>query len=1070
MSRMIRSTLPAWLIYLMIAMIPTASHAQVRGTISGYVRDASGATVPGVAVNLTHEQTGARRQISANEEGFYQFLALVSGTYTLEAELRGFKTYLNRNVVLTADQNLRADIQLAVGDVSEAVQVTAAASVVDTRSSTLATVIDDRRIVELPISGRNVVSLASLLPGVTQVSSPSNSDVTHARGGSSMTVNGGRANQSYYTLNGTFFSNPSRNTGLNVPPPDAVQEVRIQTSNFSAEGGRNTGAVVSVVTKAGTNQFHGAAWEFHRNSALNARNFFLPRKPSERQNQFGAAAGGPISPNKLFIFGAYEGVRDRRAATEVNAFPPTAAERAGDFSQLSRQLVDPYSGQPLPGNRIPSSLLDPVATNLLKYIPNAPAGGRLSGIAPAPRDANLVMSRGDWTISDRQMLFAHYYVSQNQLAAESLEFGSNIPGWMGRSQRVRNQNAGINHTYIFSPRLLNQITLGYTRSVSADLPSITRKNAELGFIGFPDYIDGGATQFRVSGRFNLNAGGPVKFLSNNYDINETLTWTTGKHTMKFGFQYLDLSFFQSFLSPPAFNFNGTRTGDAFADFLTGAYRTASLPFGVRVNDSLSSYYAGFFQDDFKVTPRLTLNYGLRYEVMMPWVDKADRINTVDITPGAQSKVVPNAPPGLLFVGDLPRGLYKTDRNNFGPRFGFAWDVLGDGKTAVRGAYGVFYEMANADTVAQENPPFAGSKQLVNGRLVQPGLGTTLPPVAPNAGNFEFVYPINNFFMDLGIRSPYVQQWNFSVERQVGNDISVQASYVGKVGHKLQALRPFNVAVFQPGNDEQGRPLSTLENAPQRAPFHPGIYGNQMLVLSGAFNQSYHGGQLRVDKRFSHNFSVMGSYTYGKSLDDSSTTSLGGCISNPYDLRSDRGRSQFDARNAAAVTWFWTPVRSQPGFFRRMFGGWNLTGIHRVRSGYPITFYNGDDVALGADLCGGAEQHPNLVRNPQRSHASRGDMVAKFFDTAAFQTPQRGYYGSAGRNILSGPASISSDLSVLKSFVVWNETRVEFRAELFNAFNQVNFTRVRTTMTDPNFGRIDQAAAGRSIQFALKYIW
>ncbi len=1051
-----------------LAALPAS--AQTRGTISGYIRDASGGSVPAASVVLTEENTGSRRQTTSNQEGYYQFLGLVAGRYAVEGEASGFKKSASTGLELATDQNLRADITMDLGAVSERVEVSAAAAVVDTRSSTLASAINDRRIVELPLSGRNVIGLASLLPGVTQVSSPSNSDVTHARAGSTMTVNGSRANQSYYTLNGTFFTHPSRNTGLNVPPPDAVQELRIQTSNFSAESGRNAGAIVSVVTRAGTNDFHGALWQFHRNSALNARNFFLPTKPSERQNQFGATAGGPIRRDKLFVFGAYEGVLDRRAASEVNAFPPTAAERAGNFSALSRQLVDPYTGQPFPNNQIPANRIDPVAQKVLEFIPLPPPGGMLAAVSPAPRNAHLGMTRADWNVSDKQSLFVHYYLSQNSLEAQALDFGSNIAGWMGRSQTVRNQNAGINHTYVISPTLLNQVTLGFTRSVSGDVPSTTRTNAELGMQGFPDYTNGGAAQFRVTGRFNLNSGGPVKFVSNNYDINETLSWTKGRHTMKFGFQYLDLGFFQSYLGPAAFTFNGTRTGDAFADFLTGAYRNLSFGYGVRNNDGLAGYYGGFFQDDFKVTSRLTLNLGLRYEVMQPWVDKADRINTFDPRPGVQSRVVPNAPPGLLFVGDLPRGLIQTDRNNFGPRIGFAWDLMGDGKTAVRGGYGVFYEMLNADTIAQENPPFAGSTSYVNGRLQQPAAGQVLPPVVPDPGNTGFIYPLNNFFIDLSLRTPYVQQWNLSLERQIGRDISVQGSYVGRVGHKLAAYRPFNAALYKPGTDASGAPLSTLENAGQRAPYYPGIYGTQMLALSGAFNQSYHGAQFRLDKRFSNNFSVLASYTLSKSIDDSSTTTLGGCVANPYDLRSERGRAQFDARHALSVSWSYTPLRQRRGWFGAMLGGWNSSGIHRVRSGYPLTFYNGDDVALAMDVCNGSEQHPDLVGNPSRDHASRSDMIARFFNTGAFQRPQTGTYGSAGRNILSGPAFVTSDFALIKNFVVYRESRLEFRGELFNAFNQVNFTRVRTTMTDPNFGRIDQAAAGRTVQFALKYVW
>ncbi len=1072
MPPLVRERRARWISSALLSLFLLAApcYAQVRGTISGYVQDASGAGIPGASVAIINTDTSSRREVSSNGEGFYQALGLIAGTYTIEAKADGFKQLENLGVTLRSDQNLRSDLVLEVGAVSESIEVSASAAAVDTRASNLATTISDKRIVDLPLNGRNVVALASLLPGVTQVSAPSNSDVTNARGGPTMTVNGGRANQSYYSLNGTFFSNPSRNTGLNVPPPDAVQEFRIQTSNYSAADGRNSGAIVSVITKAGTNEVHGALWEFHRNSALNARNFFQAEKPSERRNQFGGSMGGPISKDNVFVFGAYEGILDRRAASVVNAFPPTAAERNGDFSSVSTQLVDPLNGNPFVNNQIPAGRFDPVAKNLLGFVPDAPTGGRLSAVAAAPRDSHLAMMRSDWNISSRQTLFGHYYLNQNKVDAASLQYGSNIPGWMGRQQQVRNQNAGLNHTFIASPTLLNQITLGFTRSVSSDLPSDTRSNASLGLPGFPDYTDGGATQFRISGRFDLRSGGPVKFLSNNYDLNEALSWTKGRHNLKFGAQYLDLSFFQSFLGPPTFSFNGTRSGNALADFVLGSYRTLSLPFGVRVNDGLSSFFAGYVQDDFKISPRLTLNLGLRYEVMQPWVDKGDRVNTVDVTPGAQSSVVPNAPPNLLFVGDLPRGLYKTDKNNFGPRIGFAWDVLGDGRTAVRGAYGIFYETMNADSVAQENPPFAGSTQYVNGVLSDPGAGHTLPPVVPGADNFEFIYPLNNFFMDLGIRSPYVQQWNLTVERELPGDVVLQGSYVGKVGHKLQAYRPFNVAVFEPGVDANGNPLSTLENAGERAPFNPGIYGNQMIALSSAFNQSYHSAQFRLDKRFSRNFSALASYTYGKSIDDSSTTNLGGCVSNPYDLRSDRGRADFDARHAGSLTWNWTPVASSGNVFKRVFGGWSLSGIHQFRTGYPLTFYNGDDIALGADICGGGEQHPNQVGTIERDHQSRADMVNAFFDANGLDFPAQGQYGSAGRNILTGPAFASTDFALLKDFTVWNESRLQLRAEFFNAFNQVNFSDVRTTLTDSNVGQISGARDGRAIQLGLKYIW
>ena len=1056
---------------LLLAVIVCASglEAQTRGTISGYVRDASNAVIPTAKVSLTNEQTGARRETAANEDGFYQFLGLGPGAYILETDAGSFKHYRNTGITLAIDQNLRVDVQLEVGAVTESVQVTANAAAVDTRSATLSGVVDDRRVVDLPINNRNVIGLAALLPGVTQVNAPSNSDVTDPRAGPTMTVHGTRADQFYETLNGTYFSNPSRNTGLNVPPPDAVQEFRIQTSNFSAESGKNAGAVVQVVTRAGTNDLHGALWAFHRNSALNARSFFDASKPKQHQNQLGGSAGGPIRKNKVFVFGAYEALRDRRAASDVTAFPPTAAERSGDFSSLSKALVNPLTGQPIPGNRIPASLVDPATQKVLSYLPLPGADGKLVAVAPAPRNADLGMVRNDWNLTSRQTLFGHYYVSQNQIT-NSLPYSTNIVGWQSQTQYLRNQNAGLGHTWVISPSLLNQVTLGFTRSYAQDGPSPTIPNQSLN-INMPDYnTGGGASQINVSGRFQLRSQNPRRYISNNYDINDTFSWTKGRHNMKFGGQLLKLSWFQTFLSPPTFTFNGTRSGDVMADFMLGAYRTLAINYGVITNDAFTSYWGAFAQDDFKVSSRLTLSFGMRYDLPLPWKDKGNRINTIDPRPGVQSKVVPGAPPGVLFVGDLPRGLLNADKNNLAPRFGFAYDVFGNGKTAIRGAYGIFYDTLNADSIAQQNAPYSGTISFSNGQLTNPLVGQTAPPVFTDPANYKFVLPISSYFVDLSNRSPYFQSWNFAVEQQVSKDVVVQMAYVGNVGHKLGAYRPFNVAIYKPGVGANGQPLSTLANAGSRAPYYPGIYGTNMIVLSNAYNSNYNGFEARANKRFSHDVSVMASYTYGKAIDDNSTITLGGCAANPYDLRADRGRAQYDARHTLAVSWLWTPVRSRPGVLGRLLGGWNVSGIHRARTGYPLTVYIGDDNVLGADICGGGELHPNLVGNPSRSHSSRADEVLQFLNTSAFQKPPTGYYGSSGRNIVTGPAFVTNDFALLKDFVTWKEQRFQFRAEFFNAFNQVNFSSIRNTMTDSRFGQISGVNTGRQIQFGLKYLW
>jgi hypothetical protein len=1053
---------------LLVILFSASGGAQTRGTISGYVRDTSGAVLPGASVTLIHQETGAKRDVTANPDGFYQILGLTSGSYTLEAEAKGFKRYSSPGIELTVDQNVRADIQMNLGAVAESVEVKAAAALVDTRSATVSGLVDDRRMVDLPLYTRNVISFATLLPGVTFVSAPANSQVTDSRNGPTVSVNGGRTNQTYETLNGTYFVNPSRNTGLNAPPPDAVQEFRIKTVNYSAEEGRNSGAIISVVTRSGSNQLHGTAWEFHRNSALNARSFFDSQKPVGHQNQFGAAAGGPAKKDKIFWFGAYEGLFDRRAASTVDAFPPTAAERAGDFSSVSTALKNPFANNaPFPNNQIPVSSFDPAAVKLLSFLPLPPANGRLTAVGPAPVDAHLFLGRTDWTISEKQTFFVHYYFNQTKTDGQDLQFGTNIPGWMGAQLPVRNQNVGFNHTYVFSPSLLNQATVGFTRSYSARAPSVNRPNSALD-INLPDYAQGGGTQFSVSGRFTLGDSGPGTRASNDYDFNDSLTWNKGRHTMKFGFQVLRLSYDQQFLFPPTFSFNGTRSGNTMADFLLGAYRSVSINFGVTTNDDTMNFVAGFAQDEFKVTSRLTLTYGLRYELPTPWVDANNRLTGVDPRLGAQSKVVPNAPPGLLFVGDVPSGIYHADKKNFAPRFGFAWDMFGNGKSAVRGAYGIFYDTINADSTAQQNPPFSGTTTLFNGLLSNPVGGGTPPPVVPDAKNFQFVYPLSGLYTPLALRTPYVQDWNFTFEQQLGKDISIQASYVGKNAQRLVAYRPFDAAIFQPGVDANGNPLSTLGNATQRVPFLPGIWAPTAAVLSDSFKQFYESAQFSINKRFSNNFTVLGSYTLGKSIDNSGTNNLGPTIPNPYNLNADRGRSDYDSRHTVAISWLYTFMPSRQGLVGRIFGGWTFSAIHAIHSGFPLTFFTGDDVAL--DGTGEGAQHPDLVGNPALGHASRNDMVAAFFNRAAFALPQTGSYGSAGRGILSGPGFSNTDFAAAKDFRVRENGRFQFRGEFFNIFNEVNFTTVRTTMTDPHFGQISGAGPGRNIQFGVKYLW
>ena len=604
---------PPLILGLLAFLLLSALHAQTTGTISGFVTDPTGAAIPQAKVTATLVQQNVARTTQANGEGYYILNALPPGTYRLESEQTGFQRLVQADVKLTVNENLRVDLGMRLGQVSETVEVSATALLVDTRSPALSSLVDDRRVVDLPLNGRNVISLAATVPGVLGVLAPQ--QLTDARSGPLMNVNGSIATQNLFTLNGGVFVNPSRNTGLIYPPPDALQEVSIQTQNFTAEYGRNAGSQVNVVSKAGTNELHGTLWEFLRNDNLNARNFFASRVPGKIQNQFGFAAGGPIRRNKLFIFGSHQALRYRAEALGVSLNVPSAAARTGDFRELSTTLknpVDTLTGQPftdpsgrpcVQGNVVSPGCIPDMAKALLPFIPSSPTGS-VTTLDPAPQNGGLTLIRGDWHQSDQHFVSVHVFLDRNSRNRPQFAAG-NVPGYLGSFLNQGTTMATLNDTYTFSPTVLTQSTATFLRSASLSNVTETVTNDKIG-VKLPFYPEAGRLGVTI-GDINFGTASRVLFVSNAWQFRNQTTIVRGRHNFKFGGEWMHPTFLQIFLGGTGMTFNGSRTGDAMADFMVGAFRQVSGGFGVRTNDDVQDAPALFFQDDFKLHPRLTLN-------------------------------------------------------------------------------------------------------------------------------------------------------------------------------------------------------------------------------------------------------------------------------------------------------------------------------------------------------------------------------------------------------------------------------------------------------------------------------
>jgi hypothetical protein len=1062
----------------------------VRATIVGRVADDSGAVVPGARITITNTGTNESRSVVVNDNGDYAIPQLAPGQYTLTAEYTGFSKVVRSGIVLETGQQTRLDVVLKVGAVTEEVEVSAAAPLVTTETATIGNVVDRQKIAELPLNGRDYLQLAFLQPNVFVTAQGSNLGF---RGGLNVAGNSEIANQ--YLLDGIDNNDETTNQPLHRPILDAVREFKVLTGTYSAEYGRQAGGQVIVTTQAGTNDFHGSVWEFHRNSALDARNFFAPQKPAFRRNQFGGVLGGPVKKDQTFFFVAYEG--QRRGQQEAGlATVPSVALRNGDFSSVPTPIRDPFNGNaPFLNNQIPRERWSTQGAGLLGLYPTPNRSGS-TNYASAASDHYTIdqwSARVDHRLNGSDSIYATYeFADSSEFYALSNPLCSAraVPGW-GCDELQRTQHAVVVWTHIFSPRLINEARVGYTRFGFYRLQQDRDSNViqALGIGGLTDAgntpFNNGAPQITLTGFDTI--GGPTNLPQgrhdNTYNYIENMTFITGQHSMKFGFdirRFLFNSFFTSF-GRGAFTFDGTFTGNAVADMLLGMPRQGDRNLGTPFHNSMTFASGYYFQDDWKISPKLTLNLGLRYDLDLPEIERVNKIasfdptrGTIKVAGGFEYYIDNNSPTGLSSRPrpEIGRRLWGTDTANFGPRLGLAWRPFGGTRTVIRGGFGTFYNhqiVGNGLTPLSRNSPF---------RLRQtsgPFQATDRPDLA-NA--FSGIPSVVAPGIDPNFHTAYVNQWSFGIQRELAANLVLDISYLGSQGHRLPIQWNINQAFPGAGSIASRRLFPAYGN----------ITGG---YISSIGNSNFNGLNVRAERRMGKGLSFVSSYAWSKSIDDGVGISAASDSSTAFaqdarNLRAERSVSDFDVTHRFVLsTVYDLPFgKTQNKRLQAIVGGWQLSGILTLQTGPPFTVLSGRDESN----TGGGSDRPIIIGDwhipnpgPNRwfntctllANGTQRNCLPG--DTPAWQV-NAGTFGNAGRNIVRSDGLKNFDLGLSRSFRFTERVSLQFRSEFFNLPNHANFGLPNQMSTSSSFASVSRAAfqsqtgAQRQIQFAAKIVY
>jgi outer membrane receptor protein involved in Fe transport len=1114
--------------------------AQTLGELSGEVRDPSGASVPGVRVTLTNQATNATRETMTNETGLYTFPAVQPGVYTLRAEKEGFRAFVRSAIEIQVQLSARVDVDLQVGAVTESVEVRAEGALLQTENATVGTVIENKRIVELPLNGRNALQLVSLAPNVS-FGFPSAGQADARQGGirsaQSVAVAGHRAQFNRFSLDGVENTDPNFNTIVVMPSVDALQEFKVQTGIYPAEFGR-AATQINMSTKPGGNEYHGTLFYFLRNEKLDAKNYAFtsarPPKDPFKWNQFGFTLARPVSVpklfdgrNRLFFMANYEWFRQRRQVQSVSSLPsnamrngnfndvittPNASLRTqGVYDPLTRTIVNGVNtAQPFPNNTIPSTRIHPISKALLEFYPepNLPNPDLRNNFVQAlgrPINRDQFVSRFDWVESANSQWFGRYSWGDENQVTEALRLNGD--------KIVTNFNQYmVTNTRVLSPSKVNEARVAYSQFYNTNGPELAFSRDVVGALKIPGLNSGPPVQWGIPNislqgvyaGFGNSSEGPYEVNNSVLQLVNNFSWIRGRHSFKFGGEARRDQYNQvgnqfargqfTFTNNATRNLAMTgRTGDNFADFLLGETSQAEAAVSI-ANAEFRTWSMSLYADDtWRVSSRLTLNFGLRYELTPPWEDQTGTLFNGIVPFDAHLTLAnPNVTDQNLFPyfmrqapsrqncyegvnirwpeinvrcdGSLGRRLVGIDRNDFAPRVGLSWSP--NARWVFRAGFGTFYSQDTG------NPRFDMARNLAgrlrdNSRTDFPNLnwGNALASIAGGVANVFRPYTFANPY---DRRTTYSNQWTFNIQRDLGSDYAVEAGYVGNTSHRLESLRAVNEAI-------PADPAVDSRTIPQRSPF-PNFGRIQLVDNSG--NGSYHSLGLKLTKRYSGGLTFMNSYTWAKAIDTATAIRNHGGDTlfpqNSYCRDCERARSSHDTRQRYVASLLWDmpfgrgrKMNIENPVFNAVAGGWQLSSILTLQTGFPVTVTNGQD----ASNTGAFFDRPNSTG--KNAELPRGQQdPQRFFDTLAFFANARGTHGNVGRNTLTGPGIIGWDFSALKNFQLGSERRLfQLRFEWFNFPNHPNWGNPNTNISSGGFGQITGTRTNmRQLQLAGKIIF